>query len=516
MLKWLIRHQLLQSIVAVLIGLVLFGRSSAEGLFGILVFFAVLSVIRLLAEWFTKPHPLAYWEMRQQEWTARYAALAPEDLDGVADELGLDPEASVEEVVRARLRQEIAAHPPLRPKVEIGAEFVGTFGYLILLPPVIALYVNDFYSPQMRHGWAGAAVVVLAIALYLWPRVWKKPPLLSARRILWWTLPLFPLLLAFAMALTIEHPYLNPFRDDHAKLAADRVLALRDNIFAGAYADWVMNYARVLDRQGDREQAAHYYRAGLRLNPSNQEAQARLAALEPRTAAPGLGLSPRPSPTAPFWSNGQRLPSAPRTKLDASLEKVERCTVVLVPVGAVPDHLLDAVAYTIEQELKLPVRVCSTAVPLPPDPRVRGLLTGPQWDVNSIAQAFATANTPWPHGPARYVVLTPADIYINDSNYAFSGSYEWGAVVSFARFGAPLPRSLCEHRVAKQSLGALLKGFGLPPSLDRDCVTSYTRSLEEFDQKGNRPNAATLAEFQRNLAGMNESWRRVQAARRPR
>ncbi len=513
MIKWLVRHQLLQSVLGVLLGLVLFGRSSAEGLFGILVFFAVLSVIRLAAEWFTKPHSLAYWEIRQQEWTAGFAALAPEAREAVADGLSLDPEASVEEVVRARLRKEIAAHPPLRHKVEIGAELAGVFGYLILLPPVIALYANDFYSPRMRHGWAGAAVVVLASALYLWPRVWKKPPLLSARRILWWTVPLFPLLLAFAMALELEHPYLNPLRDDRVKLAADRVLALRDNILAGAYVDWVMNYARALDGRGDGAQAARYYRAALRLNPSDEEAEARLAALEPGSATPGIVLTPRPSPTAPFWSAGQRLASAPRTKLDASLAEVERCTVVLVPVGAVPDHLLDAVAFTIEQELQLPVKVCSTAVPLPPHTRVLGLLTDAQWDVTSIAQALVAANSPWPQGPVRYVVLTPADIYLNDSNFAFSGSYEWGAVVSFARFGAPFPGSLCEHRIAKQSLGALLKGFGLPPSLDRDCVTSYTRSLDEFDRKGNRPNAATLAEFQRNLAGLNESWRRVRAAR---
>jgi hypothetical protein len=43
----------------------------------------------------------------------------------------------------------------------------------------------------------------------------------------------------------------------------------------------------------------------------------------------------------------------------------------------------------------------------------------------------------------------------------------------------------------------LLKSFALPASSDRDCVTSYVRSLEEFDQKGNRPNAHTLALFQK-------------------
>jgi hypothetical protein len=75
-------------------------------------------------------------------------------------------------------------------------------------------------------------------------------------------------------------------------------------------------------------------------------------------------------------------------------------------------------------------------------------------------------------------------------------------------------RALLRQRTAKQALCALLKSFNVPASTDRDDVTSYTRSLAEFDAKGNRPNAETLKLFRQAVADVNSRWQKHKAMQR--
>jgi predicted Zn-dependent protease len=146
---------------------------------------------------------------------------------------------------------------------------------------------------------------------------------------------------------------------------------------------------------------------------------------------------------------------------------------------------------------------------------VRGLATGPQWDQASLVQAFTNATRSFPNAPIKYVLITAADIYMQEANYVFSTTYYWGAVVSAARFGEPKgDDALLRQRTAKQTLCALLKSFNVPMSPDRNCVTSYTRSLEEFDAKGNHPNPETLKLFQQAVADMNARWQKHKATQR--
>ena len=283
---------------------------------------------------------------------------------------------------------------------------------------------------------------------------------------------------------------------------------------AGRYADWVLRYARQLDEHGDTQQAIHFYREGLRLDANNREACARLAILEAQASGePGGNMAqPAVSPSAPYWTAGNRVIPSPRRQIDSRLEDVEGCTVVIVPVGAVSDELLDAVGYVIHKELDLPVYVSPDTVPLPPHTRVRGLATGPQWDQASLVQVFTNRTKFFPKAPVKYVLITPVDIYMGDVNYVFSTTYNWGALVSSARFGGRTgDDALLRQRTAKQALGALLKSFNVPASTDRDDVTSYTRSLAEFDTKGNRPDAETLKLFRQAVADLNRQWQNYKA-----
>jgi len=151
-------------------------------------------------------------------------------------------------------------------------------------------------------------------------------------------------------------------------------------------------------------------------------------------------------------------------------------------------------------------------VPLPPHTRVRGLATGPQWDQVFLVQAFTNATKAFPKAPIKYLLITAVDTYMDDVNFVFSTTYDWGALVSSARFGKPKGNdSLLRQRTAKQALCALIKSFKVPMSPDRNCVTSYTRTLEEFDAKGTRPDAETLKLFRQAVADLNKGWQNYKA-----
>ena len=51
-----------------------------------------------------------------------------------------------------------------------------------------------------------------------------------------------------------------------------------------------------------------------------------------------------------------------------------------------------------------------------------------------------------------------------------------------------------------------MKAFGLHPSSDPLCVTSYSNGLRQFDAKGNRPTAETLGIFHARLREHDRLW----------
>ncbi|MEI6150131.1 MAG: hypothetical protein WCS01_13605 [bacterium] len=383
----------------------------------------------------------------------------------------------------------------------------------------IALYTRDFFSLRAPQGWAGVIVAVLCIAAYAWPHFRLKSSKFTNFRMLWWALPFAPAFLLLNNAVETRHPYLNPFDRNHARLAAERVLTLKNNVIAGQHADWVLRYARQLDERGESQQAVPFYREGLRLDANNRNVSARLAALEARSSGGPVenATNPAIASSAPYWTTDKPVTRAPRGRIDSALENAEGCTVVIVPVGVVSEELLDAVGHVIRHELELPVCISTNAIPLPPHTRVRGLVTGRQWDSVCLVQAFVSASGSgaFPKAPVKYVLITPVDIYIDEANYVFSATFGWGALVSTARLGEPTADDLLlRQRTAKQTLCALMKSFKVPISTDRSCVTSYARSLEEFDVKGNRPNALTMTLFRQAVADINAGWQEYKVTQR--
>jgi len=510
MVRSLLHRYLVKAILIALMALVLFGVFPGTELAIILILFVALRSVSLVAEALRKPIAPERLATIISELTRNYENLTSTERSAKALALGFSPDLSARELAETQVNGISHSHQAQRSKQELGAEALGLLAFAVLAPLNVALYTSDIVSLRTGQGWEGVIVAVICVALYAWPHRWLKAPTFSRLRILWWALP-FPLgLLLVTRGVETRHPYLNPFNPNRDRFAAERVLSLKNNVVAGRYADWVLRYARQLDQQGQSQRAVHFYREALRLDANDQQAYARLAALEAQLS--GLTEQPvarRPAMAsrAPYWTVAESVPQSPRRRIGSDLEDIRCCTVVLVAVGGVPDRILDAVAYVIHRELELPVCVSPDPVALPPRTRVRGLVTGPQWDQAALVGSFTNSTKSFPNAPVKYVLVTPVDIYLEEANYVFSASYEWGALISYARFGEPDGKdSPVLQRAAKQALCAVLKSFKVPMSPDRDCVTSYSRSLEEFDAKGNRPTAPTLKLFRQAVADTDRRW----------
>jgi predicted Zn-dependent protease len=509
MFKGLLYSYLLKAVLVVALALVLYGVYPGTGLAIILALFAGLRLTSIAVEALREPVPPERREATVAESTRRLEQLTPEERAAQAIAFGRRPHSSARELRQAQGNNARGGFRPPRSKLELSAEALGVVAFAIFIPLDIALYTRDFFSFRTPQGWEGACIAALGLVLYAWPHRWLSSPGFSFARTCWWALPFIPAILLFDRAIETRHPYLNPFDPEHNRLAAERVLALKNNIVAGRHADWVLRYARQLDERGKPQQAIPFYREGLRLDPHNREAYARLASLEVQLSGPpaGNGAQTAFANSGPYWTTRTPVTKSPRLRIDSQLENVEGCTTVIVAVGDVSDAVLDAVGHVVHHELDLPVYISPDAVPLPPHTRVRGLVTGPQWDLRSLVQVFLNTTRSFPKAPIKYLLITPADIYSEDANYVFSASYSWGAVVSSARFGNPQgDDSLLRQRTAKQALCGLLKSFSIPISPDRNCVTSYAQNLEEFDAKGTRPNAATLALYRQAVADLNRTW----------
>lgn len=479
MIKGIIYKYLAKTVVVLLLGLILFGIFPGTGLAIVLSLVVLLRIFDLLQEGL-KPN---------RSSACSPITNAPSDVE---------PAASHQ-----------AKNSPPRSIRELYAEGMGVVAFALLLPLVYALYTNEIFSLDRQQSWTEALVALGCLCLHAFPHVAFKTPARASYRIIWWTIPFCAGLLLLQHLIETRHPYLNPANSDRNRLASDRVLSLNNNILAGYYATWISRYAEDLEKRGDAQQAIHLYEESLRRHPNQPVAAQRLKALQSQNARQPLqpDVPPHPSVSDAYWTNFNTLPHAARRPIDQDMENIPSCTVVIVSFEGVDDRLLDAVAFVVQQELKLPVLIASDCLLLPPYSRKRGLATNPQWKTTAIFSTFTNSVSYFPKAPIRYLVVTSADIYMEQSSYVFSQAFPWGALLSSARFGDQNQNleTVCQ-RTAKQSLCALIKSFGVSPSLDPACVTSYSNSLQEFDAKGDRPNQETWAKLQQALGEINQHW----------
>jgi hypothetical protein len=490
-----------------LIGLLLYGAVSGGQIAWLLLSFAVWWGFRIIAEWFRKIATEEEWEALRQELHAGFEVALPEDCAEAALSVGLPADAATEEIAEALVMRYQAEERPLRAKRELAAEVLGLLSFSLLLPLCLALYALNFFSFHLSHEWTAFAACMLCLALFYWPFRWGS---LKAR-IYWWALPFLPLLMLTWNALETKHPYLNPFEPERPRLAADRVLALKDNVVAGRHAHWVARYAADLATDSRPAQALGYYQAAKSLDPQSAEVASAIEQLErdheARTLSSEAAVDAPPpvaaSNRAPLLPSGFDSVRLPRTALDHRLSQLPGVYVVLVPIGPVEEYKLQAVRAGLHRELGLDCLVARDEVPLPEHSRRRGFVIGKQWSIEVMMDAFRASFPQPPVAPVKYLVVTEADIYSGNANFLFSAWAPWGAILSTARYEMNGENThLVAERTAKQSLCAILKSFGVPASSDPDCVTSYSNGLRQFDQKGSRPAPETRRIFQEHVAQM--------------
>ncbi len=468
--------------------------------------FVVFRLTKIVTEFAAKPVTEEEWNSRKATLASEFSHCSPEELGAFAEAFGFPPCATATDLADASIARQRTSYIAPRNRPELFAEVLGLIAFCVLIPLNAGLLTEPLFFFKRPLEMVDVAVLASCIVLYSLPLFHRLVFRESTARLFWWAIPFFPGLIVMLFSIAFSHPYLNPFNPDHRRLAADHIIALKrsgNNIVAASHVDWIFRYAKDLEKHGDKEAAARYYREGLELDANDRNAVIRLEALDPLA---GLSTSEVRSidQFAPLWPEGAVLPSVPRQRLDESLGDLRELTIVIVPIGDIQCPLLDAVGYAMRNELGLSV-VVSDPITLPPADRMHGLAVGSQWNADSMVRAFVEAHPSLPPAPVRFLILTDRDIYMERSNFVFSASsVSFGAVVSAARFISMDPSEFpILHCTAKQSLCAILKCFGLPASPDRDCVTSYVRSLEEFDVKGNRPNSRTLALFQKTLLDLH-------------
>jgi predicted Zn-dependent protease len=501
-------HKLAQVVFGIGATLVLFGAVTNDRVLIAVVLLVCVRLVAIANEAFKKRYSAADWHARQQFLVDAFSQMSAEEFAEEIDGLGLLPPVSPRELARAVVVDEQHNYVAPRPRAELATEGLGLLTLVLILPLTIAFYTREFVSLRLVQDWMGLLVVVACAGLYLWPLRWRQTDEQHRNRIVWWGVPVLPVLGLFSTGLTQHHTYLDPTAPKHLQQAADKVLALPDTIVAGRHPDWVFDYAVTLAQSGDVSTAIDYYQRGLKLVPQSHAARAQLAVLQAQlTGVASHPMTKNNDPHRPYWAEGRTVIPLPVCAFDARIENISTTTVVVVRSGNITPDLANHVGDVINRILKVPVCIGEKAMLLPEHTRTRGILVGRQWDVTSLAESFISYIDPMPQAPLKFVILTDVDIYAGDANFVFSTSYEWGAILSSAKFsemgGSPNDLNI---RTAKQSLGALLKAFDIPSSDDPNCVTSYTNGLDQFDAKGNYPNATTLALFVQQLDRKNTRW----------
>ncbi|MBV6500629.1 MAG: hypothetical protein CJBNEKGG_03113 [Prosthecobacter sp.] len=393
---------------------------------------------------------------------------------------------------------------PPREGVMLLAEALALPVFVIGLPVLMLMIASDFFTFRRRFGWEDMMVILGCAVLFSLPhlRFFRQLPSLVAK--VWWLAPAFMVPLAILDLVRDKHPYWNPFHPEQRRLAAEKVLSLQDWVLAAAHADWVFRHAEDLAARGRTEDARKLGERAMQMapgSPRGRHLQVRLGNVEP-AAAPGMEIDAH----APYLADGTRIPRAERCRFETAHGLRPECVTLLLPVGEVPDLDLDFVAEVLRKETGMPTKVYEKSLPLPAPTRTLGLLQAKQWDLESIVKtALPEMNGRRVRGPFKILVITSADMYRESANYIFAVGYEWGGVVSRARFTWGDNPWLTRHRLAKQCYSMIIKSFGIMPSADTRCVTSYPDGLQAFDAKGNRPLPDVRRQFLESLARLNRS-----------
>lgn len=170
-------------------------------------------------------------------------------------------------------------------------------------------------------------------------------------------------------------------------------------------------------------------------------------------------------------------------------------SLVLVPMGAVPNPLLGAVAYKLYHVIGWRCEIRR----LPADPALAFHPERQQYHSTELLRHLLAIT---PDEPGKVVGVTPVDLYIPILKYVF-GEAELGgraAVVGYHRlreefYGFPGNPKILGDRVAREVIHELGHTAGLPHCDDYSCVMASAHSVERLDLKQDHFCGRCLARF---------------------
>lgn len=440
--------------------------------------------------------------MKDEDWEALTQGLEREQAlhQGATDEdenLAPNPVTAKQQVAALQL-----LYRPPRSGPVLMIEGLALPAFLLGLPVLLLMAESDFFTFRRSFGWGDLLVILgCAVLFYLphLPFVRRETSMLTKA---WWLAPLFLVPAAMAVMVKEKHPYWNVFHPEHRRLAAEKVLSLTDWIMAADHAGWVFAYAEELAEKGRIPSAREFCEKGLRMEPGSARGNGLMA----RLGGTQISVGTDPDAFAPYLPDGTLIPRARRCRVETAHDTGSVFTLLLLPVGEVPDQDLDFVAEVLRLETGIPTKVYEKSLPLPEATRSPGLLAEKQWEIGSLLKSvLPEVDGRRMRGPLKILVITSGDLYSQTANFVFAWSYAWGGVVSRARFSLEGQPWLTRHRLAKQCYGTLIKSFDIMPSADPRCVTSYPNGLPAFDAKGNRPLPEVRRQFLEKVAVLNRT-----------
>lgn len=512
----MLREHLIQAIswavFVVASAFIIWGQADIKYIIELLVLFVLLRGVRLFSQWRQRP-------LSEEEKQGLAAALAREMLDareagrraeghaeaGHGALRGLDAVLSSPEYAR-RLEARYARHAP-RARGDILSEAACL---LVAAPSVffmVLMLTQNIVTISGTTRWSMGVALAVAAAVYFILNVIHDRNAALGIRLRW--LAAATAFVVTGVTVCARHPYLLESGAERRRQMAERVWSMEFSVEACRHADVLFACAKDLAAAGRGSDAALLFERGLLMEPHDFRARQMLISLyEQMGRGDDAARHQRMLTRRDRSSDRLFVPfEAVRPLPELAVRQHAGFVLCLVPVGEVPDVLLNRAGAEAAARLGVPVARYPKKIQLGAADRFNGVGGGGQWLADSLFGAFSKQGAPFPSGACQFILVTAADIYMGAANFVFGGGGGGHGCVSYHRFrntdGPPEDDIVLIDRLAKQICSSSIKAFGIA-STDPNCVTVYSHSLSEFDLKAQTPAPETEQRYREAIRRLEQ------------
>lgn len=159
-----------------------------------------------------------------------------------------------------------AAYRPPRHWTLILADGLGLLGLMVVVPIFILMSHEDFFTFRQPLTRPYLILYAFVVGIYGFPLVplFRRSP---AFAFIVWLVPFLAYSKGLEDLARKKHPYWHPGVPGWRRLAAEKVLSLKDKQLAAQHADWVVSYASSLADSRNKQAAMYLCQQALDLEP---------------------------------------------------------------------------------------------------------------------------------------------------------------------------------------------------------------------------------------------------------